>query len=568
MKTHIDFFETHKSEFLSGQRFKNRFVRWWGTETIDGVEVLKSRFYIYPNTHTNKTIYKMCQLLGMWDQIKDERFQGVVNYYLKINPDKISTANKDLITANMVAEKVDSAYEQYNPNTPEDPKWYEANLNFIDSDNVTAGMTDVEIIDYVKANYDALLEGKLSYAVNMSVEDGDAFAHFVFYDGGLDFELEYLSVEVSVVSITKYIDAYRSTRVYVPSISVNYRFRRISADTDTNGAMVTKILAVKEAIALQDVLTNNSYAEYGSWLSRLVSASKTDEIFYKGQLRKSVFYGSGLRTKESLEILLKALDTGYTKKKVKWYKKALGFVLLVIAIILAVLFPPAGFSMLAAISLYVGIAVVIMVGIQMYWAKTGDIAAAEYMGRWVKIGSIISLVTGIAGIIQTMTTQAVATNALVTATGMTAAEAAKIVLTASASEVAALAAMQATSTVSMEAVKAVAIETLKNSFKSVAMSVLKEAVKMRQTAMESKLQAKESQATQLEEEYEAMMDKGNQLALEDLKTYTEVLSNIKSRYDYDALYERDATTIHVGNILRSSSWSGGLNLRAEDLLYG
>ena len=48
MKSYIDFFETYKGEMLGAKRFRNRFIRRWRTQTIDGVKVMKKRFTVYP----------------------------------------------------------------------------------------------------------------------------------------------------------------------------------------------------------------------------------------------------------------------------------------------------------------------------------------------------------------------------------------------------------------------------------------------------------------------------------------------------------------------------------------
>ena len=48
MKSYIDFFETYKGELLGTKKFRNKFIRLWGTETINGVQVMKSRFTVYP----------------------------------------------------------------------------------------------------------------------------------------------------------------------------------------------------------------------------------------------------------------------------------------------------------------------------------------------------------------------------------------------------------------------------------------------------------------------------------------------------------------------------------------
>ena len=54
MKSYIDFFETLKGEFIASLKFKNKFIKLWGTHTLDDVEVLNDKFYLSPGFDTQK----------------------------------------------------------------------------------------------------------------------------------------------------------------------------------------------------------------------------------------------------------------------------------------------------------------------------------------------------------------------------------------------------------------------------------------------------------------------------------------------------------------------------------
>ena len=76
MKQYIDFFETLKGGFVGSLKFKNKFIRLWGTTSIDGVEVLNNRFYVYPNTESMH-IQKFLKHIGAQSQINGANFRNV-----------------------------------------------------------------------------------------------------------------------------------------------------------------------------------------------------------------------------------------------------------------------------------------------------------------------------------------------------------------------------------------------------------------------------------------------------------------------------------------------------------
>ena len=154
MKSYIDFFETYKGELLGTKKFRNKFIRLWGTETIDGVKVMKSRFTVYPGylnknadgTYTDeaKKIQSFCKMLGSWSQIKESNFKAIAGYYFYLNPDKDDTSE---LSKELLAEKVDLF-------CPKD-EWQECTINYIDQSNPTRfdGWTKEQILTYIDNDY-------------------------------------------------------------------------------------------------------------------------------------------------------------------------------------------------------------------------------------------------------------------------------------------------------------------------------------------------------------------------------------------------------------------------------
>ena len=544
MKTYIDFFETLKGEFIGALKFRNKFVRLWGTTIIDDVKVMNKLFIIYPGHTTNKDIQRMCKMLGMWSSVKEAQFNTIAGYYLYFNPAKDS-ANQAELSRELLAEKIDSFCSKN--------VWIEGRINYIDKQNPTAfqGKDKQYILDYIDNDYRNIFSNENGFIVADNITEA-TMSKYVLFDDDNEFEVEVIKTQVVPIDKEIVLNTFNSKTVKYTGLTVEFKYRRIVEDVDPDKSLVTSMIEEKdiyqeEVLAeLQRSTSGDDDNAYGNWGQAAVT---TNDIWYKDQLRYDVIYGNVTR-KVAMPIILGLLDTGQIQKKVKWYKKILGFVLLVIAVVLAA---PTGGGSLALLALYVGVAVLIMTIIQAQWAKT-NAAAAGYMGRWVRIGSIFSTIAGIGAVIQGIIRE-IAKTAIVTA----AMEAGKQTLIAAATEatiaVTKMSLVEALKTVTLDSVLSTAGQLITSNLKSIAFKVASYAISSRQAKMESNIANKSSELESQEDQIEAFTaDKQSNFALEDMKVYTEQIKSAMSRYDYDALYSPEYATIHIGNIQRASSY--------------
>lgn len=575
MKSYIDFFETFKGEMLGAKRFRNRFYRRWGTETIDGVEVMKSRFTIYPGhmsknpdgtfTTNANNIQNMCKMLGSWSQVKEANFNAIAGYYFWLNPNKGDTSE---LSNELLAEKVDLFCPK--------GQWQNATINYVDKVDPTKfeGWTKEQILEYIDEDYRNIFSQDNGFVVEEQLVQR-AMGKYVLFDDGTEFEVEILSSSIAAIEHTAALTLQigRNKKMYHTGLSVEIRYKRIVNDIDPEGLLITSMLEEQEEARLEDLraLQSSQQGPFYSdtdWISA-VPKTVTNELWYKNQLRVSAIKAEGIRTSIAIDAILSTLDTGQIQKKVKWYKKVLGFVLIIIAIALAA--PTGGASWsLATVALYVGVAVMIMTVIQAKWAKS-NAAAASYMGRFVKIGNIISMVAGIGAMYQAFAKealkQAVATEMAKQAGTEAAAQVARTtVQSMSQSTVTQLATSMGVE-VTTQSVITTAGNMIMGSWKSIAMKVVAKAVEMRQESMQADLQNKTSQLEESEEALKDMMDKNLPIGIKDIEWYTDLSGTAQSRYDVNYLYEAEPKGLHVGNICRASFYNGkGLNLRAEDLV--
>ena len=593
MKSYIDFFETLKGEFIGSLKFKNKFIKLWGTTSIDGVPVMNPKFEVYPNTEALH-VQRFLKHIGSQSQINEADFDVVESYYFWLNASKADTLNQEDLN-DIIASKI-NVYCDIGEKLI-------INLNFSNAGdyNYFKNFTKQQIFDYVNNDYDNMYNTLDNYAVGETLLTS-TIGSYILFDNGQHFDISILKASVSAIATKVRLNTFDESYTTVYKAGISLEIQAIRKDNITGSAnIVTHIVdeasefTSAEATRLQQLLESeeNDATSGFSWIKN--RKGKTDDIWYKGQIRVSFLDDSVIKTKEKINILLSALDTGFTQKKTKWYKKILGFVLIVIAIVLACL--PGGqapAALLMNIALYVGVAVMIMVAIQVYWAKHGDPAAAEYMGRWIKVGSIISAVAGIAGIVASIARQAAvqaattaATEAAATSGGTATVTATAMGQTATVTATAEVTAYGTTTTIVEGGTGALMSETVSvglgdfvsagwdsvaGSMTSSWQNIVSPGLKMvrfftnmrfqsQAKSLQSEINSKTEQNDKAEKELEEMNDKEVNIALDDIKWYTAPLKLESQRYDVDYLY---GGTRH--NIGRPSFITGrGSNIISNDV---
>ena len=589
MKQYIDFFETLKGEFVGSLKFKNKFVRLWGTTSIDGVEVLNKKFIIYPGLD-NENTKKMLKLLGSSNDMKKSDFKGVKKYYFWLNAKEADILDQEDID-DILAGKINSYCAIGEKLT--------INLNFSNAGDhdYFKNFTKEQILSYVQTNYDSMYNLLDNYAVGDTLLT-TAIGTYILFDNGQHFNIEIKKAVVTAMPSNEKLNSWDEEyyTVYKAGVSLQIIATRLS--NITSGSNI--VLHIKEEqnqaqkAKLQQLLksdSNESIILGEDWIKN--RGDRTDYIWYKNQMRVDFINDHSIKNKDKIKILISSIDTGYTLPSVPFWKKILGPVLIVVAIVLA---PATGGTSLYLlnVALYVGVAVLIMVAIQYYWAQNGDAAAAQYIGRWITIGQIISAAAGIASIatniarqaaLNTATTAATETavatgeTSTVTATSMGQTVTVTATPTVSAygtttaiTEGGTGALVSETATVGFGDFVSAGWDSMYSGMTSSWQSVVSTGLKMvrfftnmrfqsQAKSLQSEINAKTEQNDKAEKELEELNDKEVNIALEDIKWYSSPLKLESQRYDVDYLY---GGTRH--NIGRPSFCTGrGSNIISNDI---
>ena len=571
MKSYIDFSETYKGEMLGAKRFRNRFIRRWGTETIDGVKVMKKRFTVYPGhlakgvdgkyTDNANNIQNFCKMLGSWNQVKEANFGAIAGYYFYLNPNKDDTSE---LAKELLAEKIDLFCPK--------GEWQECTINYIDQTDPTKfdGWSKEQILAYIDNDYANIFSSGNGFIIEDDI-DKLVIGKYVLFDDGTEFAVEIVSSSRTAIQNTpgNKLNNDRTKNLYYTGLNIVIRYKRIVDGIDPDGIFMRTLLGEEDKTQRVLIVQLTKFTVSGFGITK---STKTDEVWYKDQLRYSAVLATGIKTKTAVETILSTLDTGTIKKKVKWYKKVLGFVLIVIAIVLSIVpgTQIAAAGLWGTLAIYMGVAMLMMTLIQAQWAKS-NAAAAGYMGRWVKIANIISMVAGLAAVItniaKTAATQSLAQAATAAGSSTVTKEIATAAVKEATAQVAKMTFTETLQAITFDGLMSAAGDMLISSWKSIGMKVAGMAISMRQEEMQADLANATAQYEDSQEALSEMCDRNMDIGVEDIKWYTDLSSQANARYDFNAPYEAEPSVIHIGNICKASFYNGArMNLRAEDLL--
>ena len=393
MKEYIDFYATLQGELFAKRKLAARLKKHWGTTSINGVEVYNSKFVVWPGTHTER-VRKVLDIFNIpVSQINEQSKKGIEKLYLKFDGNKMdsSSLSREALATMIEAE------------IPFD-EWGEFTLSYSDQANPEKfnGFTKEQIFEYVDNNYKSAIYQSVGLSTTGKIEGIDDYiGAYVLLDDGVDFLVEMLDASVVAIPVKPAHDPeepnfnkrWEKPTTFISGINVKIRYKRTGYLNDDSPV-------VKE---LADDITYNSYngrynrgASVISFFKRR-SSGKTNILWYNGQIRLST--AKELKKHDYGKLIYGSIALDFTKKKVSGWKKWLGPLIIIVAVVITVLTWGAA-SPLVTIATAATLTTVALTVAQMVLAKSGDFAGAEYMVRWIKITQIVSLVAGIAALVQ------------------------------------------------------------------------------------------------------------------------------------------------------------------------
>ena len=556
MKEYIDFYATLQGELFAKRKLAARLKKHWGTTKINGVEVYNKKFVIWPGTHTER-VRKVLDIFNIpVSQINEQSKKGIEKLYLKFDGNKMdsSSLSREALATMIEAE------------IPFD-EWGEFTLSYSDQANPEQfnGWTKEQIFEYVDNNYKSAIYQSVGLSTTGKIEGIDDYiGAYVLLDDGVDFLVEMLDASVVAVPVKPAHDPeepdfnkrWEKPTTFISGINVKIRYKRTGYLNDDSPV-------VKE---LSNDITHNSYnGRYNRGVSVISffkrnSSGKTNILWYNGQIRLST--AKELKKHDYAKLIYGSIALDYKKKKVSGWKKLLGPLIIIVAVVITVLTWGAA-SPLVTIATAATLTTVALTVAQMVLAKSGDFAGAEYMGRWIKITQIVSLVAGIAAIVQNLV-RAAATQAVTQGAGTAVSSGAISTL----GTVTVEGTVVQLSEITFQNVVDGAISMVTDSISSISwLDKLSAASKVAGKLMDIREKNKIKELTSMSEEVKAqqseimdLYDKNLHLGLEDIRMYTRPLTQDNAQFEIDYLYE--GTGFHIQ---RPSFSRYGLNVISNDI---
>ena len=556
MKEYIDFFSTLQGELFAKNKLAHRLKKYWGTTYVDGVEVYNKKFTIWPGTHTPR-VRKVLNIFNIpVSQINNQSKDGITNLYLKFDEGKQDTSSysREALATMLEAEI------PFN-------EWREFTLTYSDLSNPSQfnGLTQTQIFNYVTANYKTSIHNSVGLSVAGKLEGIDDYiGAYVLLDNGVDFTVQMLEASVTAIPVQPahdpdepdYNKRWEKPTEFISGINVKIKYSRTGYLNDASPVVMALSNGINNPYTVGNYDIGRSMVQY---LNRN-SSGLTNVLWYKGFIRVST--AKTLKKHDYAKLIYGSVDIGYDKKETSGWKKLLGPIIIVIAIVITV-FTWGAASPLVTVATAATLTTVALTAAQMVLAKTGDYDGASRMGRWIKITGIISLVAGIGAAVQNLV-RAAASEAIKQGAGQAASQAAS-----SAASITVDNMVVQLSEISMQNYVSGVGNMLSSSVSNMTwFDKLSLAGKVAGPLMDYREKNKMKELTSLSEEVKAqqseladLYDKNLHLGLEDLRTYTKPLTQDNAQFQTDYLYE--GTKFHI---LRPSFARYGMNVISNDIL--
>ena len=556
MKEYIDFYATLQGELFAKRKLAARLKKHWGTTKINGVEVYNKKFVIWPGTHTER-VRKVLDIFNIpVSQINEQSKEGIENLYLKFDENKMdsSSLSREALATMIEAE------------IPFD-EWGEFTLSYSDQANPEQfnGWSKEQIFEYVDKNYKSAIYQSVGLSTTGKIEGIDDYiGAYVLLDDGVDFLVEMLDASVVAIPVKPAHDPeepdfnkrWEKPTRFISGINVKIRYKRTGYLNDDSPV-------VKE---LANDITYNSYnGRYNRGVSVISffkrrSSGKTNILWYNGQIRLST--AKELKKHDYAKLIYGSVALDYKKKKVSGWKKYLGPLTIIVAVVITV-FTWGAASPLVTIATAATLTTVALTVAQMVLAKSGDFAGAEYMGRWIKVTQIVSLVAGIAALVQNLV-RAAATQAVSQGAGTAVTSGAVSTI----GSVTVEGTVVQLSEITFQNVVDGAISMVTDSVSSMSwIDKLSSAAKVAGKLMDIREKNKIKELTSMSEEVKAqqseimdLYDKNLHMGLEDIRMYTSPLTQDNAQFKIDYLYE--GTGFHIQ---RPSFSRYGMNIISNDI---
>jgi uncharacterized membrane protein YhaH (DUF805 family) len=416
-------FDVARVRYIAQLSYERRFLRYWGTELIDGEEVFKHRRYYYKTM--DEDMKKLALMLGMFDDFSAKQ-RGVDSAWLYLNPAKADDSLVDIDLA-ALAVNLTAAMETISRGSVVISAKSKGG-KFITPPIVTPVSDQAGLKAEIVADYeDYWADG---YPIFTDKSEGFAAIVLSYLLKSSTVPYTIVAVEETTVSKTNLSGANEEfirtstgpawrLRLEFDPISLSAStdiVQRIADDIAERGNTTAKIIGSifdtveEEPQATEDIATTTTSS---NWIAKTESRTNREGDTYQKvvghYLKTSVWKTSSLSRENKIKYVNSCIDTGFKKESAPWY---VTLIMIAIVVVAAYVAGPAGATAAAsftgAAATVVSIAVTISVA-AMYVSLAAmaagmmgapHVAASlgttlKNMAPLIRVAQVIALVAGI-----------------------------------------------------------------------------------------------------------------------------------------------------------------------------
>lgn len=287
-KANPDLHQIATTQYLQKLSYLRKFIKYWGTTTVNGREVLVNTNYHYPTWTRRDTFERWAKLLGIWGSFKDPKMEGVENAWVFLNEEKADTA---AFTDSLIASNLDAVMGAVEGDLEVSvmigPKVVGGTLGkklTLSKLNISTPLTDQEgIMAELLQEIDYLWDNCVISSGTPSDVYKDILARYLLKSSDVPYEMievtsAMVEAKVPVTEVT-YEDGegFSRTTTYVPRYYQGYKVR-LKVPQFNFSETTDMVLAINA-----DVQNTNSIFGSGSPLNRIVTQQAVNLLQSRAQ---------------------------------------------------------------------------------------------------------------------------------------------------------------------------------------------------------------------------------------------------------------------------------------------
>jgi hypothetical protein len=287
-KANPDLYQVATTQYLQKLSYLRKFIKYWGTTTVNGREVLVNTNYHYPTWTRRDTFERWAKLLGIWGSFKDPKMEGVENAWVFLNEEKADTA---AFTDSLIASNLDAVMGAVEGDLEVSvmigPKVVGGTLGkklTLSKLNISTPLTDQEgIMAELLQEIDYLWDNCVISSGTPSDVYKDILARYLLKSSDVPYEMievtsAMVEAKVPVTEVT-YEDGegFSRTTTYVPRYYQGYKVR-LKVPQFNFSETTDMVLAINA-----DVQNTNSIFGSGSPLNRIVTQQAVNLLQSRAQ---------------------------------------------------------------------------------------------------------------------------------------------------------------------------------------------------------------------------------------------------------------------------------------------